>query len=97
MSQNFIMLLVSWGVLALIVLVLAVYRNALGRREDDSLHVSDREAALVTEQNAVAHRIDAIEKWGKSLTVVMILYGLALGAYYLYTMWQMQSTRALVD
>ncbi|HET8547899.1 MAG TPA: hypothetical protein VFL57_07845 [Bryobacteraceae bacterium] len=97
MNPTFLMLLAAWGILGLTVLALAAYRTQLGRREDDRIHFSDREAALVTEQTQVAHRIEVIEKWGKTLTVLLVLYGIAIGAYYLYTLWQAQTTRVILD
>jgi hypothetical protein len=97
MTVTFILLLASWGVLGVIVLVLAAYKTKLGRQEDDHIHFSEREAALVASQAQVAHRLELVEKWGKTLTVVLVLYGIALGAYYLYTLFQLQSTRAIVD
>jgi hypothetical protein len=97
MNPTLLMLLASWGMLGVTVLALAAYRSQLGRREDDRIHFSDQEAALVNQQTQVAHRIEVIEKWGKTLTVVLVLYGMALAAYYLYTLFQLQSTRSLVD
>ncbi len=91
MSQSFILLLSSWGVLALIVLILAAYRSQLGRQEDDHIHVSGGDAGAITHQTTVAHRIDAVEKWGKILTVVLIVYGLILGGRYLYFLWEASS------
>lgn len=92
MSPNWLPLLVSWGALAVIVAVLAVYRNTLARKEDDHIHLADGESSMIPQQSAVAHRIEVVEKWGKSLTVVLLIYGLAVGAYYLYTVWQTQSS-----
>jgi hypothetical protein len=97
MNSTFLMLLASWGILGVTVLSLAAYRSQLGRREDDRIHFTDREAALVNQQNQFAHRIDIIEKWGKTLTVLLVLYGIALGGYYVYTLFQLQATRTIVD
>jgi hypothetical protein len=97
MTPTFILLLASWAVLGITVLALAAYRTQLGHREDDHIHFTDTEAALVNQQTQFANRVDVIEKWGKTLTVLLVLYGIALGAYYLYTLFQLQSTRALVD
>jgi len=87
MPQNFIMLLSSWGVLALVVLILAAYRSQIGRQEDDQIHMANPDMGVISHQSAVAHKIDTIEKWGKTLTVILVLYGLALGGYYFYTLW----------
>ena len=79
MNPTFVMLLASWVVLGVIVLVLAMYRTKLARVEDDAIHFSEREAALVNQQTQFAHRVEVVERWGKTLTVVLILYGVALG------------------
>jgi hypothetical protein len=88
MPQSFVLLLSGWGVLALIVLILAAYRSQLGRQEDDQIHVSVGDAGTITHQAEVAHRVDAIEKWGKILTAVLVIYGLALGGWYLKILWE---------
>lgn len=97
MPQGFVILLASWGALAALVVVLAMYRGSLGRQEDDKIHINDQEAALVSTQAAVAHRIDTIEKWGKSLTVLLVVYALVIGGYYLYNLWQMQSSTVMMN
>jgi hypothetical protein len=86
--QSFIVFLSSWGVLALIVLILAAYRSQLGRQEDDQIHMSSLDAGAVSHQAEVAHKIDSIEKWGKMLTVLLVLYGLVLGGWYLRFLWE---------
>jgi len=40
----------------------------------------------------LAHRLEMIDKWGKMLTVVVAVYGLALGAIYLYQAWKFVPT-----
>jgi len=79
---------VFWGVLALVVLFLIFYRRSVSSREDDSIHL---EGGVPTEQVALAHRLEMIDKWGKMLTVVVAVYGLALLAIYLYQQYQAQS------
>jgi hypothetical protein len=99
MNQNFIMLLSSWGVLALIVLILAAYRSQLGRKEDDTIHIGADAAdpSVLTQQVKTAQQIDSVERWGKTLTVVLVLYGVVLGCYYLYSFWQAQSTTVIMQ
>lgn len=75
-----------WAVLAVVVIVMIVYRRAIARREDDSLHVL-ADAGMVPQQAAFAHKIEAIDKWGKILTVVTVVFGLILGAMYVYQTW----------
>jgi len=73
-----------WSVFAVIVLVLAAYRKMLSVREDDSLHVSEGGARLIPEQIANAQRIEVVEKWGKSLTAVVVVTGLVMASIYFY-------------
>jgi len=35
----------------------------------------------------VAHKLDQIDKWGKILTVIALVYGVILGAAYAYQAW----------
>ncbi|MBI1895584.1 MAG: hypothetical protein HYZ57_19665 [Acidobacteria bacterium] len=84
-------MLVSWISLALVVIALALYRHLVAKKEDDSLHVRDDETVLVSQQNAVAHRLAWIDRWGKSLTVLAVLYGLLIAGIYFFNVWQAQS------
>lgn len=81
-----------WVLLAATVLVLAAWRKAVARGEDDSLHVSDGQAAAVPHQIAVAQKLEKIDRWGKTATIVAVVYGLALLATYLYQVWTASST-----
>ncbi len=74
---------VLWGVLALVVLVLAIYRNLLGIHEG-ALHISGVTASLGDHELRQLRREDKIERWGEPLTVVVFLYGLFLASVYLY-------------
>jgi hypothetical protein len=79
--------LAVWSFFALIVLGLAVYRKMLANREDDTLHVAEGTAGMISHQVADAQRIDVIEKWGKSLTAVVVVAGLVMAAIYFYGVW----------
>jgi hypothetical protein len=35
----------------------------------------------------VAQKLDLIDKWGKIVTVVTVVYGLIIGALYVYQSW----------
>jgi hypothetical protein len=54
----------------------------ISREEDDSLHVMH---GTLTQQTTVAQKLDAIDKWGKILTVVTVIFGLLLAAAYVYS------------
>ncbi|MFN7992911.1 MAG: hypothetical protein U0Q18_04895 [Bryobacteraceae bacterium] len=84
MNFNILPYAISWGVLAIAVVVLIIYRKSVSSQEDDSLHL---EGNAPTEQVALAHRLAMIDRWGKAITALAILYGLALAALYVYQIW----------
>jgi hypothetical protein len=77
----------AWIALACGVAGLAIYRRVVATHEDDMLHVSDSEARHAAEQAIVGHRLDAVDHWGKILTVVVAVYGVLLAAAYAYQTW----------
>ena len=72
-------LLVIWVVLALGVLTLFLWRQAVARTEDDSLHVMH---GTITSQTTLSQKLDVIDKWGKILTVVTVVLGLLIAVAY---------------
>jgi hypothetical protein len=72
-----------WAALGAIVAVLFGWRQTLARREDDSLHVLPQEGS-VGPQVSLAHKLEQIDKWGKLATIAVVVYGLILGALYIY-------------
>ncbi len=79
--MNLLPLLVVWSVLALGVLALFVWRQAVARNEDDSLHVMH---GVITNQTSLAQKLDVLDKWGKIMTVVTVVVGLLIAAAYVY-------------
>jgi hypothetical protein len=92
MNINFIPFFVLLGVMATAVLALFVYRKSVSRNEDDSLHVLHGQASA---QTALANKLDAIDKWGKTLTIITVVYGIALAAAYVYQGWVQSSSTGL--
>ena len=88
--MNLIAYIAVWVVLGIIVLVLAISRMRIAKREDASLHVleSEREA---DQQKGMTKRIAKIDWWGQLLTVVLVLYGITLAGVYIYQAWQQSS------
>lgn len=84
MNINLMPYAIFWGVLAIVVVFLIIYRKQIASHEDDSIHL---EGSVPTQQVALAHRLAAIDKWGKTLTIVVAVYGVALAAIYLYQIW----------
>ena len=85
MQINFIPFTALWAVLALGVLALFLWRRSVASHEDDQIHMSDQVG--LAQQAAVAEKLDRIDKWGKTLTVVTILFGLLLAVIYIYQGW----------
>ncbi len=84
---------IVWVVLLAVVLLLAFRRSFLAREEDDMLHVGDAAAAAATaRQVAVGKKLTALERLLKILTVLLVLYGVALAGLFIYNAW-MASTR----
>lgn len=84
---------VVWVVLALVVLFLLAWRKAVSIHEDESLHLADTNA--VAEQITISHKLEQIDKWGKILTVVALVYGLVVGCIYMYQSWVELSSTGL--
>jgi hypothetical protein len=79
---------IAWGVLAIVVIVLAFKRRAITEKEDDSVHLGGGGDAIVSEQVHIAKQLDAIDKWGKILTIVLVVTGLILGILYGMQAWE---------
>ncbi len=81
-----ITLAVIWAVLATGVAALIVVRKLAARNEDDYIHVN--EAAVTERQTVLAHTLEVIDKWGVTLTVIVIVYGLGLLGLFMYNSWE---------
>jgi hypothetical protein len=77
---------VGWLILAFLVAALALYRKMIASQEDDIIHVSG-ESRAVTNQVTLAQRLEKVDFWGKALTVVLVAYGVVLGAWLIYQGW----------
>jgi hypothetical protein len=93
--MNLLPFAIGWGILAIAVIVLAVMRRQIAEKEDDTLHLSDAEMAMVQDQVQMAARLDRIDKWGKALTVVLALTGVALAGLYGWQLWEATATAGL--
>ncbi len=86
--MNLTLYLATWVPLVAVVAVLAIYRNMLASHEDETIHVLDGDAPQVAAQSKLSHKLETIERWGKILTAVVVVYGLIIGVMYLYYVWQ---------
>jgi hypothetical protein len=80
-----------WAALAAVVVVLIVRRKMVTHGESDSVHVLDTAVSASSHQVMVAQRLEVIDRWGKILTAVALIYGLALAAAYAYQIYMANS------
>jgi putative heme iron utilization protein len=79
---------VIWIAMATVVGGLALYRKFISRSEVDVIHLRDNELAAVSEQDNLAHRLEKVDRWGKLLTIVLIVYGLLIACGWLVYAWK---------
>ena len=87
MNINFLPFLIVWVALAVTVVVLFLLHRSIARREDAQLRVLET-AAAAQQQLSLEHKLEAVDKWGKTLTAVAVVYGLILAGLYLTQTWQ---------
>jgi len=81
MHVNLMPFIVLWALLAVSVIVLIAWRKMVANQEDDTIHVLQ---GSVAQQVNVAQKLEVIDKWGKILTIIALVFGLILGAAYIY-------------
>ena len=77
---------IVWAILGVVVVILALMRRNASEHEDDSIHLSGGEAAA--EQATIAKKLAWIDKWGKLLTIVLVVTGLILAILYGIQVWE---------
>src|SRR6266567_5861698 len=95
MNINLLPFTVLWMILTSVVVGLILYRKWVAKDEDETIHVMDHETGLVAQQVIVAHKLDVIDRWGKTLTAVALAYGFVVGAAYLYQSWLVSTSDLL--
>lgn len=86
--MNFVPFVISWMLLAVTVLTLLIWRKIVSTKEDDNLHVlGGASVEKSAEQISVAQKLDFIDKWGKIVTMVTVIYGVILGGLYMWLSW----------
>jgi hypothetical protein len=76
---------VLWVALGAVVIGMIIWRKTVSSHEDEALHVLD--AGALNQQVSVGHKLETIDKWGKILTAIAVIFGLILGAIYMYQSW----------
>ncbi len=90
--MNWTLYLAIAAVLAVAVIVLFVRRRQIAGAEDDVIHVQEAEAGMINQQQAIARKLEAVDRWGKVFTLLLVLYGLFLAGLYVYNQWMLTST-----
>jgi hypothetical protein len=86
MPSTFVPFVAIWAVMAAAVLALVVWRKMVASHEDDQIHVLDGGSSS-QQQTLVAAKLDQIDKWGKTLTIITLIFGVALAAVFIYQGW----------
>lgn len=89
--MNLTLYLATWIPLAVIVGVLAIYRNSMASHEDESIHVLAGDSSQAAAQTKLSRKLEVIERWGKILTAILVVYGLYIAGMYLLFVWQQGS------
>jgi hypothetical protein len=76
-----------WVILGVTTLGLALYRKLISANEEDVVHLGAGEERQIPEQVTLARKLDAIDRWGKILTMVTLALGVAIGIAYMYIAW----------
>lgn len=84
---NLLPFAIAWALLGVAVAALALMRRSVSEKEDDSIHLGGAGAAITNEQMAIAKKLEQIDKWGKLLTIVLVVTGLILAVLYGMQVW----------
>ena len=95
--QSLLIPLVILAAFMSVTIALALYRYFVAREQDFHLHVNAGETPDVSKQSSIATRLNWIDRWGKTFTVVTLIYFLILLLIVLYQQWQFSSTGVLVN
>ncbi len=87
--------LMSWGILVLLLIVVAIYRQSLASREDDSVHLHEGEEKIVDKQATLAKKISRVGTCVKILLGIVAVAGLAILALYLHYRFEGTESRAI--
>ena len=85
--MNLMPFTLAWLVLLVIAIVMGIYRQALGRHEDETVHLGASEAAMVSQQKSLAKKIESAGRWLRWLVALTLVYGVVLLAVYFHRVW----------
>lgn len=75
---------VLWIVIAVALAVVFVYRRIVAGSTDELVHVSDASDAVIAKQEATARTLQQLDRIVMVLTIVFLVYGVALGGLQIY-------------
>lgn len=76
---------ILWIVIAAALAILYAYRTMIVRKADDLVHLSDASDVVLSNQEATARTIQQLDRIAVILAIVLVVYGLALGCWQVYT------------
>lgn len=91
MDTTFMGLIVSWLALAATLVGLMIFRKHASRNEDDFLHVNNTTVSMLSSQATTAHQMNLLDRWVTIVLAALVIYGLGIGAWFLYQVWQANS------
>ncbi len=79
---------IVWALLTVAVIMLAIYRKFASRNEDAFVHLAESEAPVISQQVSVANKLEKIDYWGKTLTVLDVAFFVVLVLVICYNAWR---------
>lgn len=89
--------LVLLAALISVTVALAFYRYFVAKEQDFHIHVAAGETPDVGKQTSIATKLNWIDRWGKTFTVLTLIYFLILLLIVLYEQWKVSATGVLVN
>lgn len=83
-----LILWIIWAALTMVVIMLALFRKFSTRKDDVYVHLADAEAPVISEQLTVARKLEKIDYWGKTLTVVDVAFLVVLIGIVCFNAWR---------
>jgi hypothetical protein len=87
MTTNLTPYMMIWTAVALVVGLLALVRRQMAAKEDDTIHLGSAATTMASEQMTMAKKLATIDRWGKILTVLLVVTGIVLGIIYGMQLW----------
>ncbi len=93
--DNLLPYAIAWVALAAIVIALAFVRKNVSSEEDDTLHLGGGAEGAVEHQQLIAKKLAKLDLYGKILTSLLAVTGIALAVLYGMQMWESTKSTGL--